>query len=122
MKTKAKTLVGIVMLVVGGAVNAAQVGQNVTVTQIGATQNFGGCWAAVSPAFQGLDARCALPDYVMFDCKNLSGVTTKSEAQTKLSNAQLAFVTGYTTWVVVDDLIAIDGMCFADRVNVQSPQ
>ena len=103
------------------SVYAAQVGQNVTITQIGATVNFGGCWAAFTPAFQGLDPRCTLPEYVTFDCKALSGVTTKAEAAQKLANAQLAFVTGYTTWIVMDDAIAIDGMCFADRVNVQAP-
>ena len=83
-----------------------------------ADDNFGGCMVAlsVSPSDKGLD--CPTSKWVTFSC---SGVhTSKSNALRMYDSALLAFATGRTVRVWVDDTRKHNGHCFVSRIDVDA--
>ena len=50
---------------------------------------------------------------------NSSGLTVKSVANSMFSTAQLAYVTGDSVRVEVDDSVKLNGFCFARRIDLQ---
>jgi hypothetical protein len=79
--------------------------------------NFAGCMGYVSQ-----DIRTQLPacnsNWVTFDCSALFPETTKQSAQNKLSQAQLALVSGKQVYVVATDARKVNGYCLATRIDV----
>ena len=84
-----------------------------------ADDRWGGCMVAlsVSPADKGLD--CPAPAWVTFSCSGEH--TSKSKALRMYDSAQLAFVTGRTVRVDVDDSKKHNGYCFVSRIDVHAP-
>ena len=80
-----------------------------------ADDRFGGCMVAlsVSPSEEGLDCQS---NWVTFSCDGTH--TSKSKALRMYDSAQLAFVTGLTVKVWVDDTKKHNGHCFANRIDV----
>jgi len=56
--------------------------------------------------------------YVSFDCEASSGESTKSEAQSRLQTAQLAYVADKRIYVEVDPTVILNGVCYASRADV----
>ena len=87
--------------------------------------NFGGCMVRISPgpstiaAYGGGTLDCPGDVFVSFDCLNSSGLTVKSVANSMFSTAQLAYVTGDSVRVEVDDSVKLNGFCFARRIDLQ---
>ena len=83
-----------------------------------ADERFGGCMVAlsVSPSESGLD--CPTSKWVTFSCTGTH--TSKSNALRMYDSAQLAFVTGRTVLVWVDDTKKHNGHCFVDRIDVKA--
>ena len=83
-----------------------------------ADERWGGCMVAlsVSPSESGLD--CPANKWVTFSCTGTH--TSKSNALRMYDSAQLAFVTGRTVEVWVDDTKKHNGYCFVDRIDVQA--
>lgn len=87
--------------------------------------NHGGCMARISPgpstitAYGGGNLNCPGDVFVSFDCLNSSGQTVKSMANSMFSTAQLAYITGDSVTVVVDDLVKINGFCLARRIDLR---
>ena len=83
-----------------------------------ADDRFGGCMVAlsVSPSDEGLDCSSS---WVTFSCTGT--YTSKSSALRMYDSAQLAFVTGRTVRVWVDDSKKHNGHCFASRIDVEAP-
>lgn len=87
--------------------------------------NYGGCMARISPgpstiaAYSGGNLSCPGDVFVSFDCLNSSGETTKSMANSMFSTAQLAYVTGDSVTVVVDDAVKINGFCLVRRIDLR---
>ena len=83
-----------------------------------ADDRFGGCMVqlSVSPSEEGLD--CPESKWVTFSCTGT--YTSKSTALRMYDSAQLAFVTGKTVRVWVDDTKKHNGHCFVDRIDVQA--
>ena len=81
-----------------------------------ADERFGGCMVAlsVSPSEEGLD--CPTSKWVTFSCTGTH--TSKSNALRMYDSAQLAFVTGRTVRVWVDDTKKHNGHCFVNRIDV----
>ena len=73
-------------------------------------------WAAlaVSPSDSGLN--CPVGKWVTFSCTG--ELTSKSSAMRLYDSAQLAFVTGRTVRIWVDDTKKHNGYCFASRIDV----
>ena len=78
-------------------------------------EKFGGCMVvlSVSPSEEGLDCSSS---WVSFSCSGT--FTSKSNALRMFDSAQLAFVTGKTVIVEVDDTKKHNGHCFASRIDV----
>lgn len=91
----------------------------VTRTLATADDSFGGCMVAlsVSPSDEGLlcpvDRR-----WVTLSCSGAH--TTKGNALRMLDSAQLAFVTGRSVQVWVNDEKTHNGYCFVERIDVLS--
>ena len=94
---------------------AAEVRRTLTV----ADERFGGCMAALSvpPSEEGLDCQSR---WVTFSCTGVHA--SKSSAQRMFDSAQMAFVTGRSVRVWVDDEKKHNGHCFAERVDVLAPK
>ena len=84
-----------------------------------ADDRWGGCMVAlsVSPADEGLD--CPATAWVTFSCSGEHA--SKSNALRMYDSAQLAFVTGRTVKVWVDDSKKHNGYCFVYRIDVNAP-
>ena len=86
--------------------------------------NYGGCMARISPgpsaitAYGGGNLNCPGDVFVTFDCLNSSGQTTKSMANSMFNTAQLAYVTGDTVNLVINDAVKINGFCLARRIDL----
>ncbi len=80
-----------------------------------ADDRFGGCMVllSASPSEEGLDCQSS---WVTFSCDGT--YTSKSKALRMYDSAQLAFVTGRTVKVWVDDARQINGRCFVSRIDV----
>lgn len=76
---------------------------------------FGGCIALVSPAPSAQAGVNCAGDYVTFSCTG--DFNSKSAGASKLSAAQLAFVTQGTVRLVVQDQFTHNGYCFARRID-----
>lgn len=83
-----------------------------------AGDNFGGCMVAlsVSPSEEGLD--CPTSKWVTFSCTGVH--TSKSNALRMYDSALLAFATGRTVRVWVDDSRKHNGHCFVSRIDVEA--
>lgn len=91
----------------------------VTRTLATADDNFGGCMVAlsVSPSDEGL--MCPVDKrWVTLSCSGTH--TTKGNALRMLDSAQLAFVTGRSVQVWVNDEKTHNGYCFLERIDVLS--
>ena len=97
----------------------AEVAAEVTRTLTVSDERFGGCMAALSvpPSEEGLDCQTK---WVTFSCTGV--YASKSSAQRMFDSAQMAFVTGRSVRVWVDDEKKHNGHCFADRVDVLAPR
>ena len=82
-----------------------------------ADDRFGGCMVALSvlPSDTGLDCPAR---WVTFSCTGVH--TSKSNALRLYDSAQLAFVTGRTVRVWVDDTRKHNGHCFVSRIDVEA--
>ena len=113
-----------VLLFSAAGVGGNQEGITTRITEVFTDPSlFGGCGAY-------LEAEITLPAcrtefftsrYVMFDCLNTSTEVPRSVSNRNLNQAQLAMITGYNAYVLVDDGIVLNGVCFANRVNVLHP-
>jgi hypothetical protein len=117
-------LIVVAILVSGGMVSQStsaakiQTPSTVRVTSVLTdAELFGGCFARlnVNQASLGLDCSFAS---VTFDCANSLGSTTRSSAERNFSQAQLAFVAEKNTQLVIDDSKKVNGLCFAERIDV----
>ena len=87
-------------------------------------KNYGGCMARISPGPStistsgGGNLNCPGDVFVTFDCLNTSGGTSKSISNAMFSTAQLAYVTGDTVNLVIDDAVKINGFCLARRIDL----
>lgn len=91
----------------------------VTRTLSAADGNFGGCMVALSetPSDHGLN--CPVDkNWVTFSCSGAHA--SKASAMRMLDAAQLAFVTGRSVRVWVDDSRTHNGFCFVTRIDVLS--
>ena len=106
-----------VLLTVPAQATTAQVVGEVRRTLTVADERFGGCMVAlsVSPSDSGLDCDSK---WVTFSCTGT--YTSKSSALRMYDSAQLAFVTGRTVRVWVDDTKKHNTHCFADRIDVEA--
>ena len=84
-----------------------------------ADDRFGGCMVALSvaPSEEGLNCPAGRK-WVTFSCTGTH--TSKSSAMRMLDAAQLAFVTGKSVQVWVDDSKTHNGYCFVERIDVLS--
>ena len=107
-----------VLLTAPAQATTAQVVGEVRRTLTVADERFGGCMVAlsVSPSEEGLD--CPTSKWVTFSCTGTH--TSKSNALRMYDSAQLAFVTGRTVRVWVDDTKTHNGHCFANRIDVEA--
>lgn len=78
------------------------------------SENFGGCMAFVnpSPSDEGLDCSAS---WITFSCTG--DFNSKSDAQSKVSAAQLALVTRGRVGIRVEDDRKHNGYCFARRID-----
>lgn len=79
--------------------------------------DFGGCMVRLSRNIAGQLPAC-YPDWVTLDCLAAFPDSTKSLAQSKLSAAQLAMVTGKDIAAYVTDTRKANGYCYAFRVDI----
>ena len=109
-----------VLLAVPAQATTAEVVAEVRRTLTVADERFGGCMVllSVSPSEKGLD--CPESRWVTFSCTGT--YTSKSNALRMYDSAQLAFVTGRTVRVWVDDTKKHNGHCFVDRIDVEVPR
>jgi hypothetical protein len=70
--------------------------------------------ALTSPGPQSTGLACGI-NFVSFDCTG--DFASRSQAQQKLSAAQLALVTGKQVRLVVDDSQTHNGYCFVRRID-----
>ena len=105
-----------VLLTMPAQATTEQVVAEVRRTLTVADESFGGCMVAlsVSPSEMGLS--CPEGKWVTFSCTGT--YTSKSSALRMYDSAQLAFVTGRTVRVWVDDTKKHNGHCFASRIDV----
>ena len=107
-----------VLLTIPAQATTKQVVAEVRRTLTMSDDRFGGCMVAlsVSPSEEGLD--CPETKWVTFSCTGTH--TSKSNALRMYDSAQLAFVTGRTVRVWVDDTKKHNGHCFVDRIDVEA--
>ena len=122
MRNKAPLLLLAAIVTVGTSLssNSAEIGHMATsVTRLVIQPGFwGGCAARVTPALSTTSGLGACdPNYVTFDCDGATGLSTKSEAASKLSNAQLSMVAGYRFYVKVDPDVTLNSVCYAVRAD-----
>lgn len=91
----------------------------VTRTLSAADDNFGGCMVALSEAPSDHGLNCPVDKHwVTFSCSGAHA--GKASAMRMLDAAQLAFVTGRSVRVWVDDSRTHNGFCFVTRIDVLS--
>ena len=91
----------------------------VTRTLSAADDSFGGCMVALSEAPSDYGLNCpAGQHWVTFSCSGTHA--NKASAMRVFDAAQLAFVTGRSVRVWVDDSRTHNGFCFATRIDVLS--
>ncbi len=118
VKFTAAALCMSVLLTMPAQATTKQVEAEVRKTLTMSDDRYGGCMVAlsVSPSDEGLD--CPDAKWVTFSCTGTH--TSKSNALRMYDSAQLAFVTGRTVRVWVDDTKKHNGHCFVDRIDVQA--
>lgn len=79
------------------------------------SEAFGGCMAKVSPAPSAQAGVNCGTDWVTFSCDGT--YNSKSQGATKFSAAQLAYVTGGSVKLVVQDQSKHNSHCFARRID-----
>lgn len=79
--------------------------------------DFGGCMVELSVDPQSILPGCS-SDWVTLDCLAVFPESTKSIAQTKLSQAQIAFVANRRVRVYLTDARKANGYCLATRIDV----
>ena len=79
--------------------------------------NYGGCMISISPdaASQAAISDCAAT-WVTLDCQGAFG--SKSDGQTKLSQSQLAWVTGKQIRVRANNAKKHNGFCMIERIDL----
>ncbi len=119
IKHMAAALAGALLAAAPASALTAEVAAEVRRTLTVADERFGGCMAALSvaPSEEGLDCQSR---WVTFSCTGVHA--SKSSAARMFDSAQLAFVTGRTVRVWVDDEKKHNGHCFAERVDVVAPK
>lgn len=80
-----------------------------------ADDRFGGCMVLLNTSLSGEGLDCQ-SNWVTFSCNGTH--TSKSNALRMYDSAQLAFVTGRTVKVWVDDTKKHNNHCFASRMDV----
>lgn len=80
--------------------------------------NYGGCMAQFTDNPRSTLTDCG-NEWLTFDCFSAFPGNSKSAAQNKLSQAQLALVTGRKVYVKFTDTRKANGYCFAQRIDVQ---
>ena len=91
----------------------------VTRTLSAADDNFGGCMVALSEAPSDHGLNCPVDkNWVTFSCSGAHA--SKASAMRMLDSAQLAFATGRSVRVWVDDSRTHNGFCFVTRIDVLS--
>ena len=106
-----------VLLAVPAQASTATVEAEVRRTLTVADESFGGCMVALSVSPSDMGLNCA-SRWVTFSCTGT--YTSKSSALRMYDSAQLAFVTGRTVRVWVDDTKKENGHCFASRIDVMA--
>ena len=79
-------------------------------------QNFGLCMARLNPGPESTGLNCPAFPYITFSCSG--DYSSKSIADQKFQQAQLALVTGLTVKILVDDSQKHNGYCYAKRIDV----
>ena len=100
----------------------AESGSVSVITTLQDPTNYGGCMVRISPgpAAGNLSSlNCAGDTFVSFDCLNSSGQTSKTVAIQMFTTAQLAYVSGKSVNVVVDDSVKLNGFCLVRRIDLQ---
>ncbi len=94
----------------------AAIDATISRTMVTTDDLYGGCMVAlnVSPSDYNLD--CPSGNWVTLDCAG--ELTSKSQGMRLMDSAQLAFVTGRSVRVTVDDSRKHNGWCFAQRIDV----
>ena len=115
----AAVLAGSLLLVTPAQAATEEVVAEVRRTLTVADDRWGGCMVLLdsSPSEKGLD--CPDTAWVTFSCDGT--YTSKSKALRMYDSAQLAFVTGRTVRVWVDDTKKHNGYCFVSRIDVNAP-
>lgn len=80
--------------------------------------NYSGCMVSLSTDPQSKVANCGA-EWVTLDCLKNFPESSGSIATNKLSQAQLALVTGRSVRVRVTDTRKANGYCFAQRIDVR---
>lgn len=87
-----------------------------TVTKILVQEGlYGGCMAEVNPGPETALPNCA-SYWVTFSCSG--DFNSKSNASLKLQSAQLAFISGKSISLLIEDSKKHNGYCFAQRIDV----
>ncbi len=107
-----------VLLTVPAQATTAQVVGEVRRTLTVADERFGGCMVALSVSPSEMSLNCPTTKWVTFSCTGTH--TSKSNALRMYDSAQLAFVTGRTVRVWVDDTRTHNGHCFVSRIDVEA--
>ena len=79
--------------------------------------DYGGCMAYLSTDINSVLPACS-SGWVTLDCLAVFPETTKSQAQSKLSTAQLALATGKQIRVYATDARKANGYCLATRIDL----
>lgn len=101
------------------SVSWAKTGFVLNTTIIGTLQdavNYGFCMARIGKSLQAEGFDCPADPLVTFDCQG--NFASKAVGTTNFSGAQLAFVTGKTIHVLVDDTKKINGFCYVSRIDI----
>ena len=118
MKTfrSATLLISLIFASGMASANLAEQQISTTITEITAIDGlFGGCYIKLADPH---DIGCPYPEFVAFDCEGVTDLSTKSMAQTKFNQANLALVTSREIFVLVQNH-DINGMCYGKRVIVK---
>lgn len=115
VKFTGAALSAVLLLTSPAQATTAEVETEVRRTLTVADDRFGGCMVLLNTSLSGEGLDCQ-SNWVTFSCSGTH--TSKSSALRMYDSAQLAFVTGRTVKVWVDDTKKHNNHCFASRIDV----
>ena len=122
-------LISAIAIALSLPLTAAERTLTTTVNSLDQADNaFGGCHISLPAgtfAANSISGSCVYADYVSFNCNGSTGpngesLNSKSDGVTKFSQAQLAFVTSKPIFLVMNDAVAINGICWARAITVKN--